>query len=152
LHDALPILELGSVIGRMVRRPLLEAVATDGPALESSRLRLVEAGFLDRSENDPERSVTFHHALVQSVTYNRMLRKRRRELHLRVADAAEAIYGAGDDFIDVLARHLFLADVGAKGVAYLERAAERAQRLFANAEAIIHFNHAVELIHGHVYL
>ena len=139
-------LELGSVIGRMVRRPLLEAVATDGPELESSLHRLVEAGFLDRSENDPERSVTFHHALVQSVTYNRMLRKRRRELHLRVADAAEAIYGAGDDFIDVLARHLYLADAGSKAIDALGRASERAQRMFANSEASLHLERAIELI------
>jgi class 3 adenylate cyclase/tetratricopeptide (TPR) repeat protein len=142
-------LELGSVIGRMVRRPLLEAVATSAVDLDASLGRLVEGGFLDRQENDPERSVTFHHALVQSVAYNRMLRKRRRELHLLVAEAGEAIYGAGDDFIDVLARHLYLADAGVKAVKYLERAADRATRLFANAEAIIHLDHAAELARRH---
>jgi class 3 adenylate cyclase/tetratricopeptide (TPR) repeat protein len=139
-------LELGSVIGRTVRRPLLEAVTTDGPELEASLSRLVEAGFLDRSDNDPERSVTFHHALVQSVAYNRMLRKRRRELHLRVANAAEAIYGAGDDFIEVLARHFYLGEGGARAVEYLLRAAQRARRLFANHEAILHLRHAEEVV------
>ena len=139
-------LELGSVIGRTVRRPLLEAAQTDGPDLEASLGRLVEAGFLDRIDNDPERSVTFHHALVQSVAYNRMLRKRRRELHLRVGNAAAAIYGAGDDFIDVLARHFYLGEGGARAVEYLLRAAQRARRLFANHEAILHLRHAEEVI------
>jgi predicted ATPase/class 3 adenylate cyclase len=142
-------LELGAVIGRTVRHPLLAAVVTEVSDLSGSLDRLVEGGFLDRLQNDAEPSVSFHHALVQSVAYNRMLRKRRRELHQRVADAAEAIYGAGDDFIDVLARHLYLADAGAKAVEYLERATERATRLFATAEAIIHLDHAAELARRH---
>jgi len=74
-----------------------------------------------------------------------MLRKRRRELHLRVADAAEAIYGAADDFIDLLARHLYLAEAGDRAVDALLRAANRAQRLFANREAIVHLRNVVEI-------
>jgi tetratricopeptide (TPR) repeat protein len=139
-------LELGSVIGRTVRRPLLQAVAHDVPHLDASIDRLVEGGFLDQRPNDPERSFSFHHALVQSVAYNRMLRKRRRELHLRVADAAESIYGAADDFIDLLARHLYLAEAGERAVAALLRAANRAQRLYANQEAIVHLRNALEIM------
>jgi class 3 adenylate cyclase/tetratricopeptide (TPR) repeat protein len=138
-------LELSSVIGRTVRRPLLEAVAHDLPQLDASIDRLAEGGFLDQRPNDPERSFSFHHALVQSVAYNRMLRKRRRELHLRVADAAEAIYGAADDFIDLLARHLYLAEAGDRAVDALLRAANRAQRLFANREAIVHLRNVLEI-------
>jgi class 3 adenylate cyclase/predicted ATPase len=139
-------LELGAVIGRVVRRPLLAAVATEIPDLPTSLDRLVTSGFMDRVPNDPDHSVTFHHALVQTVAYNRMLRKRRRELHLRVADAGEAIYGAGDDFIDLLARHLYLAEAGGRAVDALLKAAARAERLFANAEAILHLERAIELI------
>ena len=142
-------LELSSVIGRTVRRPLLEAVGQDVPNLDGSIDRLVAGGFLDARPNDPERSFFFHHALVQSVAYNRMLRKRRRELHLRVADAAEAIYGAADDFIDLLARHLYLADAGERAVEALFRAANRAQRLFANHEAIVHLRNVLEIIQSH---
>jgi len=138
-------LEMGSVIGRTVRRPLLEAVATEIPDLEGSIDHLVEGGFLDQRLSDPERSVTFHHALVQNVAYNRMLRKRRRELHLRVADAAEAIYGSADDFIDLLARHLFLGGAGVRAFDALLRAADRAKRLFANQEAIVHLRSALEV-------
>ena len=142
-------LELGSVIGRTVRRPLLEAVAEDVPNLDASIDRLLASGFLDDRANDPERSFVFHHALVQSVAYNRMLRKRRRELHLRVADAAERIYGAADDFIDLLARHLYLADAGERAVEALLRAANRAQRLFANHEAIAHLRNVLEITQSH---
>src|SRR5205807_5087657 len=109
----------------------------------------VAAGFLDRNENAPDRSVTFHHALVQSVAYNRMLRKRRRELHLRVGNAAEVIYGTGDDFIEVLARHFYMGEGGARAVEYLLRAAQRSRGLFANHEAILHLRHAEEVVRAH---
>jgi tetratricopeptide (TPR) repeat protein len=87
----------------------------------------------------------FHHALVQDVAYSQLLVRRRRELHLQVADAAESLYGAHDDAIDLLARHLYLAKAGARAVPYLTRAGERAKALFANDEAIIHFRRAAEL-------
>ena len=61
-------------------------------------------GFVDEGDGE----VTFHHALIQDAAYERLLRKRRRQLHLRVAETAERLYGAGDDTIDLLARHLYL--------------------------------------------
>src|SRR5205823_6610314 len=89
--------------------------------------------------------VSFHHALVQDVAYARVLRRHRVELHRRVADVAEALYGSGDDVIELLARHRYLGGGGPRAVAALERAGDRAARLFANDEAIVHFERAVEL-------
>jgi tetratricopeptide (TPR) repeat protein len=89
--------------------------------------------------------LSFHHALVQDVAYGRLLRRHRRDLHRRVAETAEELYGAGDDVIDLLARHLYLGEAGDKAVEYLVRAGGRAKRLFANEEAIVHFGRAAEL-------
>jgi class 3 adenylate cyclase/tetratricopeptide (TPR) repeat protein len=136
-------LQISSVVGRRVPVPLLAAVHPNrnlGPHLDG----LVAAGLLERSTENEEELV-FHHALVQDVAYSRLLRKRRRELHLRVADEAERLYGAGDDSIDLLARHLHLAEAGDKAIEYLIRAGERAKKLFANDEALIHFGHAADL-------
>jgi adenylate cyclase len=129
-----------SVIGRRVGMPLLTAVF---PLVGEDALdELVGAGLLDRTAED---ELTFHHALVQDVAYARLLRRRRRELHLKVAEVAEALYGAGDDVIDLLARHLYLGEAGERAVAYLVRAGERAAHLYANEEALLHFAHAAEL-------
>ena len=65
---------------------------------------------------------------MQDVAYSRLLRRQRRDLHRRVADVAEALYGAGDDVVDLLARHLYLGEAGAKAIDYLVRAGERAMR------------------------
>jgi class 3 adenylate cyclase/tetratricopeptide (TPR) repeat protein len=155
--DALPrpaaaLLQTVSVIGRRVRLPLLEAVeerpAEIGPALD----QLLESGLLEHRRDDGEDVVMFHHALVQDAAYSRLLRRQRRALHLRVAEVAESLYGAGDETIDLLARHLYLGEAGEKAAEYLVRAGARARRLFANAEAILHYGRAVEVARGDVTL
>jgi len=105
----------------------------------------VRSGFLERTSEGGVATVVFHHALVQDAAYSRLLRRRQRELHLRVAEVAEDLYGAGDHVIDLLARHLYLGEAGQKAVAYLVRAGERARKLFANDEAILHLQRAAEL-------
>ena len=146
--DSLPrpaanLLQTASVIGRRVPLALLRRVADDLDDVDEALDRLVAAGFLDRGIDDER--VVFHHALMQDAAYGRLLRRRRRDLHRRVAEDAEALYGAGDDSIELLARHLYLGEAGPKAVAYLVRAAERAKALFANEEAIVHLERAAEV-------
>jgi class 3 adenylate cyclase/tetratricopeptide (TPR) repeat protein len=130
-----------SVIGRRVPMQLLEGLsahAADGVPV------LVERGFFDVG-SDAAGDFEFHHALVQEAAYSRLLRRQRRSLHRRVAELAEDLYGSGDDVIDLLARHYYLGDVGQKAIVFLIRAGERAARLFANEEAMLHMNRALEL-------
>jgi len=142
------VLQVASVVGRRVRVPLVHAVASDLPGVNGALEGLVDRRFLDRPENGSSDSLFFHHALTQEVAYSRLLRRQRRDLHRKVAEAAEALYGAGEDLIDLLARHLYLGDAGAKALDYLLRAAQRAKRLFANEEAILHLGHAAEVVRG----
>lgn len=141
-HRAGTVLQAAAVIGRRVRTPLLREVAGDDAEAELDGL--IARGLLDRLEDD---LTEFHHALVQDVAYDRLLRRRRRELHGRVAAAAENLYGSGDDTVDLLARHLYLAGAP-NAVEYLLRAGRRAARLFANHEAIQHLERALELSPG----
>ena len=135
-------LQISSVVGRRVRVQLLHAV-DDAPDVDANLEELLRAEFLDPGSRSDE--LAYHHALVQDVAYSRLLRRRRRELHLKVAEEAERLYGARDDTIDLLARHLHLAEAGDKAIDYLTRAGHRARRLFANDEAIIHLGHALDL-------
>ena len=138
-------LQMASVIGRQLDTALLSAVADDLPDLARILDRLVEAGMLDRLTMNGVEQLRFHHALVLDVAYSRLTHRQRRDLHRRVAEAAEVIYGTGDDVIDLLARHFYLAEAGVKAVDYLEKAAERSIRLFANEEAVVHLTRAIEL-------
>src|SRR6266540_1582647 len=144
-RPAASLLQTASVIGRRMRIDLLQAVTGGDGAIDEPLARLTESTMLDRFEEDGRAGVSFHHALVQDVAYSRLLRRRRRDLHRRVAEVAEELFGAGDDNIDLLARHLYLAEAGEKAVEYLLRAGRRARRLFANDEAILHLSRALEL-------
>jgi tetratricopeptide (TPR) repeat protein len=142
-RPAAELLQTASVIGRVVPVPLLAAVRGDDQ-LAGSLESLVQRGLLDLVGADVP-TVSFHHALVQDVSYARLLRRQKRDLHRRVAEVAEALYGGGDDVLDLLARHLFLGEAGVKAVDYLVRAGERSRALYANDEAIVHLSRASEV-------
>jgi class 3 adenylate cyclase/tetratricopeptide (TPR) repeat protein len=142
---AAQVLQMASVIGRRVNLALLEGMSGEVTDLHGALEQLVAAEFLDEVAGDGEDQLVFRHALVVEVAYGRMARRQRRDLHRRLAETGESLYGAADDTIDLLARHFYLAEAGAKAVDYLGRAADRARRLFANDEAILHLERAVEL-------
>jgi adenylate cyclase len=137
------VLQTASVIGRLVRLPILRAVVDDD-ALDDHLDALVHVGLLDPSHDGTEPALLFHHALVQDVAYERLLRRHRRAIHCRVAETAEALYGTEDDVVELLARHSYLGE-RPEAVAYLERAADRARKLFANSDAIVHLERAAEV-------
>jgi len=144
-RQAAAILQIAAVIGRRPDMAVLEEVAGTGPVLHSLIAELVETGFLNRVDVDGKEQLIFHHAMVVDVAYGRMVHSQRVEVHRRVAEAAEVLYGTADDVVDLLARHLYLAQAGVKAVDYLQRAAARAQRLFANDQAKMHLLRALEL-------
>ncbi|MDQ3895313.1 MAG: tetratricopeptide repeat protein, partial [Actinomycetota bacterium] len=142
-HAAATLLQTASVIGRRVPFPLLERVAGVTEGFDAALDQLVAGGFLERGFDDER--LTFRHALMQDAAYGRLLARTRRDLHRRVADAAERLYGARDDVVELLARHLYLGEAGPKAVEYLVRAAERARALYANDAAILHLERALEI-------
>ena len=138
-----------AVVGRRALLTLVRVVADDVPDVDGTIAELVDAQFLDRVADDPGQEVLFHHALTHKVTYERMLRRQRRDLHLRVAAAVEQVYGDGDEHVDLLAHHLYLGDAGSRAVDFLLRAAARDRGLFANDEALVHLEHALEVLGSH---
>src|SRR5207245_11595450 len=101
-------------------------VSADGAVVRVGRG--LPAGVLERGGP----TLAFHHALVQDVAYVRLLRRQQRTLHRRVAEVAEALYGSGDDVVELLSRHLYLGEAEAKAIDYLVRAGERARGLDAH--------------------
>ena len=138
------VLQTAAAIGRRVHRPLLEGSIDDLADVAGALDHLVRGGFVDRDQRATDTFV-FRHALVVDVAYGRLVRRQRRDVHRRIGEAAEVLYGTSDDVVELLARHFRLAEAGVKAAVYLERAAARARRLFANEEASGHLSGAIDI-------
>ncbi|HVE98181.1 MAG TPA: adenylate/guanylate cyclase domain-containing protein [Mycobacteriales bacterium] len=141
----LDLLQHSAVLGRTARLSVLRAVMDDvdiAPAVDD----LVGLGLLDRVVDSDEHAVAFHHALLHDVVYRRILRKRRRRLHRKMADVGRRLLGDGDEMIGFLAEHLYLADAGDEAVGPLLRAGRHAERLFANDTAVVHLTRALDVL------
>ena len=137
-RDALEVL---SIIGRRADGQLARAVSGE---IDVAVPTLVGAGLLDLPE-EASYVLSFHHPLIQQVVYSRLLRRRRARLHSLVGEAAERLYGVDDGSIDLFARHFYLGEEPARAYPYLLRAAARAERLFANEQALTQLRRALEL-------
>ncbi|HEY2740735.1 MAG TPA: tetratricopeptide repeat protein [Gaiellaceae bacterium] len=137
-RDALEVL---SIIGRRADGGLARAVSGE---IDTAVSTLVAAGFLEPPDASSQ-VLAFHHPLIQQVVYSRLLRRRRSRLHSLVGDAAERLYGVDDASVDLFARHFYLGEEPPKAYPYLLRAADRAERLFANEQALTQLRRALEL-------
>jgi tetratricopeptide (TPR) repeat protein len=126
------LLRSAAVIGQVFSADLLGEVldaAPDGPAWD----RL--ADFV-AEHDDGERQFRFRHALVRDAAYEGLSYRRRRALHGSVGEAIERrVAGEGGDEAGVLSLHFFHAGDLDRAWRYSRVAADRAERVYANAEA-----------------
>jgi DNA-binding SARP family transcriptional activator/predicted ATPase len=117
------------------------------------KYRLVGARGIRRLGDQSLSQYRFRHILFQKYLYNSLDPIERAHLHRAVGTALETLYGqemeeaaAIDAGAAQLARHFEEAGIAEKAVDYLRQAGERAQRLYANEEAIGYFQRALALL------
>jgi predicted ATPase len=142
------IAQIAAAIGREFSYELLAPVAqrSDGELLDALG-RLADVGLIFCRGAPPSATYLFKHALVKDAAYGSLLRRRREELHTRIAAVLQA------DFADrvavepeLLARHLTEAGLFEKAVPCWRRAGERAAERSANLEAVAHLKRGLEVI------
>jgi predicted ATPase/class 3 adenylate cyclase len=89
----------------------------------------------------------FKHAILREVTYERVLKAKRKLYHRMAADwliqqSAERI----DEYLGLIAQHYELAGDPMQAVEFLERAAEQSMRLSAYREALSASEHALAIL------
>lgn len=134
------LLQTASVLGREV--PLRE-LARLAPArdLDALLVDLCRQEFLYERAGGDEPVFVFKHALTQDVAYDSLLSRHRRELHVEAARVLEDLYSDRlEEITATLAYHYARTDLIDESVTWLVRAAERAARVYANAEAILHLD------------
>jgi class 3 adenylate cyclase/tetratricopeptide (TPR) repeat protein len=140
------VAQIGAVIGRSFSYELLRLVEAE-PGLDAALARLTESELVFCRGAPPETSYVFRHALVQDAAYASLPRRRRRELHARVAQALEERF---PDIVEMqpelLAHHHRKAGNWENAIDHLLRAAERALLRSAAADAQAQIAQSIELL------
>jgi class 3 adenylate cyclase/predicted ATPase len=148
LGSAKPIVQLASALGREFTYDLLHRVsAVPEATLRDGLARLVESELLFREGEYPNVSFTFKHALIQDAAYQSLLRTKRQEIHVTIADALLSWFPETVQSRPELAAHHFTAaGRNIAAISYWKQAGERAAQRSANQEAAAHFAKALELL------
>jgi class 3 adenylate cyclase len=132
------VAQIGSVIGREFSfEAALALASTPAERLKQALDQLVEAGLAFARGEPPDVVYSFKHALIQDAAYASMLRDRRRELHLRLAEALEkkTIRGIALE-PQLIAWHFGEAAAPDKSIDYYLKAAGATTGRYAFAEMV----------------
>jgi adenylate cyclase len=148
-------LQEAAVVGPVFDPSLLSAVA--GHVAEEAALdRLREAELIEEIHDASTRGVApgerpwrFTHALVHDVVYRNVLQSRRTELHGRIGAALERMRGSRPERLEDLAlmgHHFALSAQRRRGADYLAAAADWARGIYANDDAVRHYQSALTIL------
>jgi class 3 adenylate cyclase len=142
------LLQVASVVGKHVALALLQEIA-DLPeeVLRRGLHHLQAAEFLYETGLFPDLEYSFKHALTLEVTYNTLLRERRRELDAQIVQAIERLSpDRAVAPVQRLAHHAFRGEVWNKALIYGRESAARAFARSTLAEALVHVDQALEAL------
>jgi class 3 adenylate cyclase/tetratricopeptide (TPR) repeat protein len=142
------IAQVGATIGREFSHELVSAVAPMSDAMLAEGLtRLTESGLAFRQGTPPRATYVFKHALVQEVAYDSLLKRRRHELHARIAKTLEERFPQTKETEpELLAHHYTAAELTETAIGYWRQAGERAAKAFALQEATSHLRRGLLLV------
>jgi tetratricopeptide (TPR) repeat protein len=144
-EDGKRAVQLASVIGRQFLVRLLERVAGLSGKLEGLLLELKALEIIYEQGLLPEQAYVFKHAVIQDVAYNSLLLQRRKELHRAVGAAIEELYRDRlPEHHAELAYHFTRGEDWSRAMEYSTLAGDQATQSFANAEAVEHYDRAIE--------
>jgi predicted ATPase/class 3 adenylate cyclase len=138
------VIQEAAVIGPRFEVPLLKAVSAEPGAVDAALDALAGADLVTRAPDH-----RFRHGLLQEIVYQNILVARRTELHTRVGTALEAEGAGGPESLErlvALGHHWALGADKRRGARYLVAAADWAGGMYANADAIQHYQRALEAL------
>ena len=138
------VIQEAAVIGPRFELPLLKAVSAEPGAVDAALDALAGADLVT-----PGPDHRFRHGLLQEIVYQNILVARRTELHTRVGTALEAEGAGGPESLErleALGHHWALGADKARGARYLMAAGDWARGMYANADAIQHYQRALDAL------
>ncbi|MCK4360849.1 MAG: hypothetical protein KAV70_03815, partial [Bacteroidales bacterium] len=140
------LLKVASVIGRNFFYKILVEVAKTTKEIDEKLEYLKGIQLIKQGSRVSEIEYLFRHVLAQEVTYETILLKKRKELHLRTAKAIESIFAERlHEFYGMIAFHFSQGEDLEKAEEYLIKAGEEALKAAASSEAINYYQQALKL-------
>ena len=140
------LIKIASVIGRNFFYRILSEVAGTVEDMEGKLSYLKQAEFIRERKRMGEVEFLFKHALTQEAAYESILPRKRKELHLKVANSIENIFSRRlHEFYGMLAYHYGRAEDREKTEEFLIKAGEEALRSAASDEALHYYEEALKL-------
>jgi adenylate cyclase len=144
------LLQEAAVVGATFDGALLSAVTAEPKSLDATLDRLVEGDFIQALGHGAERGrYRFTHALLHEVVYQNLLVSSRTELHQRVGQALERLAGPRPERLsdlEALGHHWSLSANKPRGARYLVGAGDWARAVYANDDAIRHYQRALQTL------
>jgi adenylate cyclase len=155
--EARRLLQEAAVLGPVFDPKLLRMLRSEPRACESSLELLHDAELLEEAPraSGPSISATaeqqyrFTHALVQEVVYQNLLVRRRTALYGHAGQALETLYAGQPqrlEDVETLGHHFSLSADKAKGARYLVAAGDWARVVYANDDAVRHYERALKTL------
>lgn len=142
-RSARRVAQVGSVIGRSFAvRLVAHALDVDERDLQAP-LGVLEQADLALPRGGAELEYTFKHVTVQEVAYRTILLRRRQELHGSTARALIRL-NPDDEPVEAIAYHYARTPEWLEAARWLERAGDRARRIYANEAAATYYQQAHE--------
>jgi class 3 adenylate cyclase/predicted ATPase len=148
--EAKEMLGKASVIGRNFLSKILSCI-TDGSQVDTVLKVLVERQFImikdeKQKKQKQEEEYIFKHTLTRDICYKGLLKKKRRNVHQRVAQCVEKIHkGKLEDYFDILAMHYDNAENFEKSYYYYKKAGDTEKKLYRHDSAIEWYSKALEM-------
>ena len=148
--EARRALQEAAVLGAEFDGALLREVTADAAAAPGALDRLVEADLIRAAGAGRDGArYRFTHALAHEVVYQNLLLTRRTELHETAARALERAAGPHPERLsdlEALGHHWSLSADKPRGARYLLAAGDWARAVYANADAIRHYERALHTL------
>ncbi len=146
--DARRLVQEAAVLGPVFDETLLRMIGSAPESCAATLAVLRDAGFVEAMPGaDPRHRFT--HAFLQEVVYQNLLMRRRAELHGRAGEALERLCGAHPprlEDLEALGHHFRLSPEKRRAAPYLVAAGDRARAVYANDDALRHYQRAFETL------
>ena len=147
LPDLGEVLDVAAVLGREFDRELLEALDPLGGADLGPALGKLAAHDVLRQFDGPPVRCEFKHALLHEAAYSRVLRRRRQQLHARVASTLVGRFSErAEREPELVAHHWSCAAAPVEAARYWRAAGSRALERAAFVEAAEHFRRGLQAL------